>query len=60
MNLYAKLIKLLWGIDLQCDFCKRTFKTERGRNIHRASHKRYYDPLEGYNVKQFLGKVVEK
>lgn len=61
MNLYQKLIKFLFGIDLQCDLCSRTFRTERGKNIHRRSHTRIiHDPLKGYNVKQFLGKVTEK
>ena len=32
-------MKLSFGIDLKCDKCGRIFETERGKNIHRASHK---------------------
>jgi len=37
-KLYSWLIKKLWNIDSQCDKCGRVFTTERGKNIHRASH----------------------
>ena len=37
-KLHAWLMKLTFGIDLKCDKCGRVFETERGKNIHRASH----------------------
>lgn len=56
-KLYAWLMKLTFGIDLKCDVCGRLFKTERGKNIHRASHKLYhYDPLEGQDTELWLRK----
>lgn len=54
-KLYALLMKLTFGIDLKCDRCGRVFTTERGKNIHRASHKIYHhNPLEGQDVELFL------
>jgi hypothetical protein len=41
-KLHAWLMKLSFGIDLKCDLCHPPtyWKTERGKNIHRASHRR--------------------
>lgn len=44
-NLYAYLIKTFFGVDLKCDICGRVCKTERGKNVHRASHTRLFGKI---------------
>lgn len=44
-NLYAYLIKTFFGVDLKCDICGRVCKTERGKNVHRASHTRLFSKI---------------
>lgn len=39
-KILAWIIKLTLGVELGCDICHRIFMTEKGKNIHRASHKK--------------------